>query len=383
MKRILTILGEAQYDVLNVFSLELINGFREYGIIVDIVNARNGLVLSPYSFSADYDLVFAFNGMWQLEFTDALLRDKKVPVWSFLVDHPLHHHKRLLDAHCNQIVSCIDRKHVKYVKDYYKNNNHVLYMPHGGILSYAEKGFDARKYDVSFFGTYKDPAETIKPLHHYNDSMKRLVHQLINEVYRNPERTMEDALDGLLKSLGVPASDEEFREILKELDFADEYLRNKKRHDVVEAVVRHGIKVDVFGTGWEKFQDGGGCLRIHEPLGFHDVLLEMAESKIVLNTMPLFTDGSHERIFNSMGAKCICFTDKSSYLDEIFQHGEELFYFSMNELDKLPIMVKAVLRKEYDIESIIEKAYGSVMKKHLWKHRAKEILDCLDKMKFE
>ena len=55
----------------------------------------------------------------------------------------------------------------------------------------------------------------------------------------------------------------------------------------------------------------------------------------------------------------------------------------MNELDKLPIMVKAVLRKEYDIESIIEKAYGSVMKKHLWKHRAKEILDCLDKMKFE
>ena len=145
---------------------------------------------------------------------------------------------------------------------------------------------------------------------------------------------------------------------------------------MIEALLKKGIVVDVYGNGWEEFEtEYKENLKIHGAIEFKDALYEISESKIVLNVMPLFSDGSHERVFTTMCAKSICFTDRSLYLEECFEDKKELFFYSVNDLEALADQVKAVLRGDYNVEEILENAYRIVMEKHLWQNRADEILE--------
>lgn len=378
VNEVLMILGDTQYGALKIFTESLAEGFREIGVNVDIMDIQEGRMTPTELFWKEYDLILSFNGMWDSSAARARRRNLNTMTWSFLVDHPLYQHTRLLQSHRNQIISCVERKHVAYVQKYYSSNPYVCHMPHGGVLTDSEKKFEARRYDVSFFGNYSRPEGWMKPLNNYDDNMKILIGRIIEGLWYETDRSLEEELLLQLNNIGLIVSDDEFRNTVRALSFVDKYIRSKRQHDVVEALLCQGIKVDVFGSGWENFEsDYKDNLNIHGSVSYEDSLAEMSESKIVLNTMPLYTEDSHEKIFTIMGQKSICFTYKSEYLAEEFSDKEDLFFYSVSELDKLPEMVKQVLNKEYDADKIIEKAYHLVDEKHLWKNRAKEILEYL------
>ena len=114
---------------------------------------------------------------------------------------------------------------------------------------------------------------------------------------------------------------------------------------------------------------------IHGNVGYEESLHIMADSKIVLNNMPLFADGSHERVFSIMASESICLTDSNPYLRENFQDKTALFYYDWSNMDKLSILIQDIMGGKYNADEIICNGREKTLKNHMWANRAREILD--------
>ena len=104
----------------------------------------------------------------------------------------------------------------------------------------------------------------------------------------------------------------------------------------------------------------------------------MKEYKIVVNIMPCFMDGSHDRVFNSLLAGAVCVTDKSKYLLEEFDDNENIVFYDINDTDKLPKIINGLLANEELMQKIADNGKQFCESKHLWKHRVDSILEVMD-----
>lgn len=323
------------------------------------------------------NMTWSFNGTGiQQGVTDTWLADRNVLVWRFFLDPPFCHHARLLSGMRNTIDSFIDRSHAAYTKEMYPNTPHVLFMPHGGELTGNEIPFSKRKHDICFFGSYSKPEASLKQFLEHHGTVRELMESAAVRLYSEPENTFKAIWAEEFGKRGIVLPKGLYRDCIAQMDFVYAYARSQKRHDVIEAILQSGLTLDVFGNGWEDFEsDYKSNLCIHGDIGYEEALQEMADSKITLNIMPLYTDGSHERVFNAMGMKSICLTDSSKYLEEAFTDQKHLFYYSMKELDKLPDLIRDILGGRFDIPEILDTAYAAVEKKHLWTERARQIIE--------
>ena len=88
--------------------------------------------------------------------------------------------------------------------------------------------------------------------------------------------------------------------------------------------------------------------------------------------MPWFKNGAHDRIFNTMLNGSVCVTDSSEYLDEVLTDDDVAFY-SLSEIEKLPRIVKGLLDDPERMQKIAEHSYKTALEEHSWAKRA-EIL---------
>lgn len=376
IRKVIVVLGKTQYGVLTRFAEGITEGFQELGIQVDVLDRREDVLFEIKKHIADYDMMFSFNNFGDREISEGIFMNPNMIIWSFYVDHPLHHDNNLLTAQRNDVASFIDRNHVNYVREMYPNNRNVVFLPHAGELLKNTISFEKRKYNITFLGSYKNPKSYLHELEAYDVNTQDMLKTIIVRLYREATNTLEMILAEELGKRGVTLNKEAFRTTMAELDFVDKYVRNKKRHDVIEVLLKAGYKVDVFGNGWEEFEsEYKSNLCMHGNVEYDVALNEMANSRIVLNIMPLYANGSHERVFTVMGMRSICVTDSSAYLDEQFEDGKHLFYYSMERLSELPDLAGRILNNEAEIEKVLDNAYNLVAEKHLWRNRAKAIVE--------
>ena len=131
----------------------------------------------------------------------------------------------------------------------------------------------------------------------------------------------------------------------------------------------------MYGNGWddEKLRSNphfkfGGLISQDE------CIEKMHNSRFILNSMPWFKDGTHDRIYNAMLAKALCITDKSKYLCEEFEGGKDIVFYDLGDMDRLPKIVEYYEQHPEEAESIIEKAYDKTVLKHSWVNRGIDIL---------
>ena len=97
--------------------------------------------------------------------------------------------------------------------------------------------------------------------------------------------------------------------------------------------------------------------------------------------MPWFKDGTHDRIYNAMLAKGLCITDKSKYLCEEFSDGNDIVFYDLNDMDKLPDIIRYYDNNPEEAQKIIDTAYDKAVLKHSWVNRAIDILSHYEKTK--
>jgi len=152
-----------------------------------------------------------------------------------------------------------------------------------------------------------------------------------------------------------------------------------QRIKYIRFLIKSGIKVNVFGRGWDKYADirsyWGGYLTHKE------MLVVIARSKINLNF--LWTSADKERctvkgrtleLAASKAFQLSNFTDE--FINYGFINGENIALFEQQQsmLEK----IRYYLQHNNEREVIALRAYEHVLKHHTWKHRFYEVFRCLE-----
>ncbi len=380
-------------ETLMYFSLQLGEAFQKLGYEVFYYDLREeaSCIKKLRRFIRPGETVsvgFNFNGCsGEDELYDKngkhLFDQLSVPMVNIVVDHPFYYHKFLPYLPKDYMQLSIDTEHEDYLKRFFPEIKRGPFLPLAGS-PICEGGelptYDDRPTEVVFAGNY-NPPEKHEPLIKRNGpEYEKFYRDLLDDIIAHTDLTMTEAIEKHIReSFPDEVTEESLKDTFPYMIMIDLYIRHYFRAEAVKALVDGGVRVDVYGKGWE-------CLKVSHPenLITHDntdsltCLKKICEAKVSLNVMPWFKHGAHDRVFSSMLNGAICVTDKSSYLLSELEAGREVLFYDLEDMKSLPDMVKQILSDKKRWNEIQSSAYERSIASHTWEHRAitihKEIL---------
>lgn len=377
------------YDIIDIFTYQMMDTLRELGYEVMDFNTKNMTenLGKLYDFiKTPVKAVLTFNNLgFNMELIEGqnLWETLGIPVINILLDHPFCHKKALDDAPSNAIVLAIDKNHMDYVSRFYPNIPMVGFLPLAGKhLDREKKSLKERSIDVLYAGGIsRSFAEQMKPdWSKYDFDAKKLCEESLEKLINEPSHTTEEVLEENLKKYGVNVSGSELCQLIEEFHFVDLLAVSYYREKVVKILVENGVKVTLFGTGWEccDWLDNPN-LDFRGRVSADEIVEIMHDSKIVLSTMTWFKDGAHDRVFNGMLSGAVAVTDSSKYMreefvssDDIDETKDDLIMFELEQLEELPKKIQYLLNNLDKAQTIADRGYKKAFN-HTWAARAEEL----------
>jgi len=305
------------------------------------------------------------------------------PFYDYILDHPLYHHDSLVNELSNFHVICLDTDHLNYIKKYYSHIKDVHFLPLGA-MSMADKlpTYIDRTIDLLFTGTYTDPNNVLAVINECDSSLQDEISAILPQMLANSKLTQEEALSQHINDLNGNISNEDFAKLMNRHFLVDTYINAYHRDRIIQTLLANNIDIDVYGSGWDKFDSvSKEHLHIHTPLSFSVALHIMSNARIVLNVMPGFKAGCHDRIFSSMLNKAVSLSDSSNYIDNIFINNDgpdkNIALYSLDALDELPFIVNKLLHNQERSSQIAQNGYDLVSKNYTWENQIHEFLKFL------
>lgn len=382
-KNILLVKTVSRYGSNNRYVDEWASALRKLGCNTCVLDgwslaqpALYNYILSTYKF----DVVFDLNGVlcsWGIT--------KNLPTESiygiYMCDPPtsIDLQDKLVQADDRTIVFCCDRNFCDYTDRYFPMVKHTAFVPLSGSVYPDCVPYEERTIDVLFTGTYTNPEEyKTQAFSRFEKGsvMARFVEDMLEDIIVNSQLTLPECLARTLDKYNQQVSDRDFHELATEFLCVDFYARFYYRDKVIRTLLAAGLRIDVFGNGWEDFQsENKGNLIIHKG-GSYAASKALANAKISLNIMPWFKDGFQERIAAAMLSHTVSLTDESKYILENFEDGKDLLVFSLKEIDSLPQRIKNLLDNPAGAAGIAENGFQKVQN-HTW---AARVVDMVQKI---
>lgn len=380
------------YDILDIFTYELIPAFRQLGyetMEFDSSDMQKSLAQLSEFIKKPVTAVITFNN---LGFNMELVEGKNI--WdelgiyciNILMDHPFCHKPALDAAPAHAIVLCPDKNHMRYLGRFYPKLPITGFLPHGGKdLHIQSKPIADRTIDVIYTGGLsKNFAAGMMPdFSQFSFDARKIADGAYEDLIANPRKTTEQAIEEALLAAHIYLSDEDLCDFIEKIHYIDLLAVSFYRETAVRLLVEAGISVTLYGTGWD------GCEWLSAPnlhfggrISADAAVEEMQNAKIVLSTMTWFKDGTHDRVFNGMLAGAVALTDSSVYMREEFRGdisdpAAELIMFELEEISALPQTVKALLADPKRMQQIADNGRKKALAEHTWQARAKELHDDL------
>ena len=376
------------YDTLDIMTERLAEGFTEIGYEVLLVDTRSLIegLSKVTSFVREGTLgVISFNNLgMNIELTEGknLWDQLDIPLIDILVDHPFHYHDALVKAPKKTVVLCIDENHVDYIKRFYPNILISDFLPHAGTpFNYELKEISDRNIDVLYAGSLSGKIvspEVLNEDRYSHINIPELWNYVMSYIGIHSECTTEYVIEKYLSEKNINLPDEELRVLFSDFRILDYYVVSSYRERILKVLVEAGIDVTIYGSGWDKCDwiSAENC-HVMGLVGVEELIPQMYDSKIVLNTMTWFKKGSHERIPNGMMAGAIVISDRSSYVDSNFIDGKNIVTFSLDDIETLPNRVREILSNIDQFTSVAQNGYDHAINNETWKKRAVDIDRCL------
>ena len=359
--------SEICYNSLNYFSDNIEKALNDKGIETQRIGTFNEDVVMQR-----WDAIIAINSNLpavKMDDNSFFADYLKCPVFVIFVDPPYHHHA-ILKEHMNNLhVIVLDKGHVEYCKEFYGPFQSVdmayLLGAVGKRIAYEDK-----EIDILFSASVPEEEEIKKrALQIYGEEWADIIFELLIQAGINyPDHPMDQVLREILEKSNLEYSQEDFKLLMSSLGTqAEFYLRGYYRKKIVATLVDAGLRVHVAGNGWDKLYDE--CpenLVLEGVVDFEQMADLTANSKIVLNVMPWFKDGLHDRILTAMLNGSVCVTDSSSYIEAHFKDGEELVLYKLDDLDALPRKMDELLKDEEKAASIAENGKKKAEENYSW-----------------
>ncbi|MBD5484978.1 MAG: glycosyltransferase [Lachnospiraceae bacterium] len=379
------ILFHTELDTLNLFSNQLKQGFKDLGYEIfefDLQQSTLSLgLLYDFIKKGSVTAMIGFNSPFfgmQIPSGENMWEVLNIPCINILVDHPYWYHNILMRTPRTGIVLSIDRNHSQYIERFYPHIPCTGFLPHGGTPTDHEfVPIAARKIDVLYAGSlYADYAVSQKPdFTHFHFPAEQVCKRSIDHLLAHPDSTIESVVEDQLLQSGIILPDEELRQFISSCVYIERVVSSHYREKIVSLIAKSGIPLTICGDGWS------GCDWITLPnvhyggrISPEEVLEKMEDSKIVLNTMPWFKDGSHERIFNAMLRGATVVSETSSYLEKTLPADVWVSFNLLPDcLETLPQRIAGLLSDNRKLQSIASSGYRLAASGHTWQARAREL----------
>lgn len=385
-KRLIIFVGV--YDTLDIFAYELQHEFERMGyeiLLFDSSKSQESLAKLAVFTQKPVKAVLTFNNLgYNMEIVPGKNIWDELGIFciNILMDHPFCY-KRALDASPrNAAVLCTDRNHMRYVQRYYPKIPVTGYLPHAGVdREQCIKQIADRSIDVIYAGGLsREFAQNVLPdFSKYTAfDAKKIADDAYELLLERPEKTTEAAIEEVLLASGIHLEESELCQVIADLHYVDLLVASYYRELVVKTLVEQGVRVHLYGYGWE------ACSWIHNPnliyggrVSAEEIVEKMQDAKIVLSTMTWFKDGTHDRVFNGMLAGAVAVTDSSIYMKEEFPEiaGKEqkLVMFELSEIANLSIRIKELLTDQKHMQQIADAGFSYAKEHHTWQNRAREL----------
>ena len=368
------------YNSTRLFADMLAYGFKRAGAVVDIFDiTKHGNIQKLEELKGEnYDAVIDFNSKLpdlimdnndgkEMYFLDSI----NGPFYNYFVDHPVYHHKFLAHKLKNYNVICIDENHAEYIRQFYPHIKNILVEPLGAIeadninglmedMGISDKGIyskgitDHRKNAILFPGTYLDPVGYYEIIEAMPDNMKNGIKAVINIMENNPELTYESAVRKYV--LQKQAVNNGVNNTMYFM--ADIYMRAVTRQNVLEEFARAGAKLVICG---EKYDESSLSqyenVKIIPQVSYVQSLYLMHNYRYVLNIMPLFKAGIHDRVINSMINGAVSISDSNSLMDRYFEKGSDYLCYDITDKKSIKKLVSDINNERADWKLISQNAY--------------------------
>lgn len=355
------------YNTLNYFILKIEEVLQQHGIQTQLITQINMDVIQQR-----FDALIGLNRpepALQSDDGRFLLDVINIPFFNVVVDPP-YYHSGSLKSHAEGLHLIFpDRGHVEYCKKYYMPCKSVemgyLLGPVGNQIPYEE-----RTIDILFTGSRSDN-DNIKAniLSEQNSAdVKDIFLYLVDAGMRMPEKTTEELVLSYLHCDRNQVEANVLDFIMSQIGtWSEYYLRNDYRERIIRLLVNAGLNVAVAGGGWDSiFPECPANLTILGRVDMTETADLTANAKILLNVMPWFKDGFHDRIPTAMYNGAVCVTDSSSYIDEHFQDGENIVLYRLDALDKLPDQCKYLLEHPEKASKIAQAGQRKAESDYSW-----------------
>lgn len=363
------------YQVLDAFAECIGDALRRAGNVVEFFDSakEKHTALSHYAGKSFQGIVGIQTYLFSVRMEDGSFLHDKIngKKYNFVFDHPLWMYRQFQNIPDSLIILTLDLDYVAYIRKYYGRN--AYFLPPGGI----QRPFVQKKriYDVVFIGSFLDNSiDIFQKLRKQGRPMRFLVNRLWLVMRKNPGLPVEAALRRALIDCGYQC--EKFSELCYEMREYILYLSYYYRRKLIKTLVCSGIKVHVFGTSWKycTFRDNPNFIWHNKDLDTQECLNVWQQSKIALNIMSCHKNAITERIANSMLQKAVVCTEQNPYLESQFRDGQDIIFYNMAHLHKLPKRIAGMLADEKRLEKIGENGCRKAQKLHTWDCRVQELL---------
>lgn len=382
------------YDTLDIFSQELIHTFQnmEYDILeINMNDLAQGLAQLAQFVRTPVKAAIVFNNLaFNLELNNGknIWEELGIPCINILMDHPFCYRDALEKAPSNSVVLCIDKKHMDYLQRFYPNIPIVGFLPHGGIcLDQNPMPIAEREIDLLYAGglSRKFVCNIIPDFSQFPFDAKAAADRAYERLITDTNITAETAIEDALLEKGILLPDHELSYVISQLHYVELLATSYYREKLIATMLKAGMRVHLFGEGWDICDFAKHPNLIWKgKISAAEVLEKMHHSKIVLNTMTWFKDGTHDRVLNGMLAGAVAVTDESIYMQEEFQSypqtdfdSAEVVLFRLKEIDSLAHTVKWLLDNPTKMQRIAENGRKKAISSHTWECRARELQEGL------
>lgn len=385
IKKIFFLVNWNLYESKRYFTEKLSQALQKQGVETTIFDIKENPLeafdaLSILQFQPD--LICSFNSIPPLANKQKFFYDfLKIPCLSITVD-PAMYSLNLISSPYS-IVSCVDRNDcASFTSSGFKN---AFFLPHATDKEMVQSSRE-RIYDVVFIGSCND-YEGIRQhwQTYFTKEHVALLDDAADQVLSNKYITVKQALLNALDAAKIAIDRVNFHELYYFLDF---YTRGKDRVELIRSI--KNANVHIFGQtmighpvhikGWAHYLGNQSNVTLHKAVSYQQSFDILKQSKICLNSMPFFKDGSHERIFNSLACGSLPITSGSKYIEEAFVIGKDLLKYEPGSWDEVNESVNHLLSNEKERLLIVENGRKKVMQNHTWDNRAQQMLEAVNPM---
>jgi spore maturation protein CgeB len=367
------------YESKRYFTQKLAEAMNRKGIETRIIDVQEQalsgeIITSIKRYSPDITL--SFNSLLPVSETKFLWDFLEIPHLAILVDPALY--SIHLTRSPYSILSCVDRSDVEAVKSYQFES--VFFLPHAVERELFNFEKRQKKYDVVFLGSCYDYESLRVSWRQRNpEALNKVLDDAIDLVFSDKKISLTKALITAWNHSKLNYEGVDFTTLFY---YLDNYTRGKDRVDLIRSI--KNAKVYIFGEtsidnavgilGWKQYLSSQKNVVIHPSIPYGAAMEVLRQTKITLNSMPFFKNGSHERVFAGLGCGALPVTTYNNYFNEIFQHGKDILFYQMSNHATLNDEIEELLADENRRVQMVAKGSEKVEKHHTWDARVDQLL---------